>query len=542
MTNAPSTDHSIRTRIGSAKLLTAENGGVPASEDDRRKMALFDNSVAIITSGSRWDTRVRSAIESARRAEKITGEIEYIEADVATIMAIYRDFGKIGKAAEKTSHDIERQHQIAMLIKNAASQGASDIHLLMNRDFMEIRTRINGRMVDTSTMNLEEGKALVRATFAVASDTGNTSSDTSFQQGALTVQSGVLPPKVNLMRLQYSPTSEGRGTLVMRLIYVTKSGETEIDSLGYADQHIYDIHTMRQRTNGLYIIAGKTSSGKSTTLQRVLNKMYIDKKREITMFSIEEPVELDLPGATQVAAKKSPDGTDGFLEAMKAALRSDPDVIVLGETRSEELASLAIKAVMSGHAMWSTIHAGSALGILDRLTDLGVESWKLQDPTVVRGLIYQRLIGVMCPNCKITIKQAMAQGSVEVDLGTRLCALLEQDEEDLYARGPGCDKCLGGFVGRTVVAETIQTDPRILELFRNGQRAEMREYWLLEEEKGGMGGNPVLHHALVKVGAGVCDIGNVEEGVDLLSVYEKQFGYLKERLINDVATYRKKAS
>ena len=540
MTQTTETGHSIRSRIGSAKLLTSENGDVTVSEDDRRKVALFDNGLCVLTVGSKWDARVRSAIESARRKDLISAEIEYVEADVATILNIYRDLGKGGKTAERNALDIERQHQLAVLIKNAANQGASDIHLLMNRDFMEIRTRVNGRMIDTSTLNLEEGKALVRATFAVASDTGNTSSDTSFQQGALTVMSGVLPPKVNLMRLQYSPTSEGRGTLVMRLIYVTKSGETEIDSLGYADQHIHDIHTMRQRTNGLYIIAGKTSSGKSTTLQRVLNKMYIDKKREITMYSIEEPVELDLPGATQVAAKKSPDGTDGFLEAMKAALRSDPDVIVLGETRSEELASLAIKAVMSGHAMWSTIHAGSALGILDRLTDLGVENWKLQDPTVVRGLIYQRLIGVMCPHCKITLKQAMAKGSVTEDLGSRLCKLLRQDDEDLYARGPGCDKCLGGFVGRTVVAETIQTDPRLLELFRNGQRAEMREYWLKSEAEGGMGGNPVLHHALVKVGAGVCDIGNVEEGVDLLSVYEKQFHYLQERLIGDVRQFRER--
>lgn len=547
MTNAPTrpttsdgSELSIMEKIGNARLLTGDEGRVKISSDDRRYVAVFDNNVVILAGASQFDSRVRMVIKQARANDLIGAEIDYITTETAILVGLYKKFGRGSGEVKTESIDIERQAQMAGIIKQAADRGASDVHMLITRDYTEVRYRLFGRVLDMMSLSVEDGKALVRATFAVASDTGNSSSDTSFQQGALTVRSGILPAKVNLVRLQYSPTTEGRGTLVSRLIYVTKAGETEIDALGYSQRHIDDIVTMRKRTNGLYIIAGKTSSGKSTTLQRVLNKMYMEKKREISMFSIEEPVELDLPGATQIAAKKAPDGTDGFIEAMKAALRSDPDIIVLGETRSEELANLAIKAVMSGHAVWSTVHAGSALGILDRLSDFGVDSWKLVDPTVVRGLIYQRLIGVMCPHCKITMAEAVETGSMTKDLADRCAKLFETPTEVLTSRGPGCEKCISGFVGRTVVAESVQTDAQLLELFSQGKRSEMRRYWLESQAKGGMGGNPVLHHALVKVGAGICDIENVEEGVDLLSSYERDFLYLQPRLLEEVAAMKAK--
>ena len=337
-----------------------------------------------------------------------------------------------------------------------------------------------------------------------------------------------------MVRLQYSPTSDGRGALVMRLKYEAPANEIEIDHLGYNAQQISDISTMRKRTNGMYILAGKVSSGKSTTLQRVLNKMFIDKQREISMYTIEEPVELDLPGAIQVPVKKSPDGTDGFVEAMKASLRSDPNVIIMGETRSTETGNLAVQAVMTGHALWTTVHAGTALGILDRFIDLGVPAWKLQDPTVIRGLVYQRLAGVICPHCRITYREAVELGQLEPELSDKLCALFGKKDTELHARGDGCEKCKLGLSGRTVVAETVLTDPILLEHFAKSERIEMREYWLRPIEQGGLGGLPVLHHALSKVGAGLCDINEVEEEVDLFSAYERDFMHLQDRLRKDV--------
>ena len=517
-------------KIDDAELLTREGGPIPVKESQRRLIALFSNKVACIAIGERWSPEVRAIMREGQRLGHSFDD--FIECEVPTILDLYKDSD--GGAEKTGTLELERQVDLAGLLAAAGAERASDIHIRVLKKYTEIRIRVFGRVKDLGSRKSDEGMALIKAAFAVASDLGSGSSDLTFQQGALTAKSGLLPPKVEMVRLQYSPTSDGRGALVMRLKYEAPANEVEIDHLGYNAQQISDITTMRKRTNGMYVLAGKVSSGKSTTLQRVLNKMYLDKLREISMYTIEEPVELDLPGAIQVPVKKNPDGTDGFVEAMKASLRSDPNVIVLGETRSTETAKLAVQAVMTGHALWTTVHAGTALGILDRLTDLGVENWKLQDPTVVRGLVYQRLTGVMCKHCRITLREAMEDGSVEHELGHKIMSLFEKSDTDLYARGPGCPKCKLGLAGRTVVAETVLTDPTLLEFYARARRTEMRDYWLKPVSEGGLGGVPVLHHALSKVGAGLCDINEVEEEVDLFSTYERDFMFLKPRLLEDV--------
>lgn len=533
-----------------ADLLTKVNGVISATEDDRRQFAAFSNGVMAIAPNTRWSSELKAIILKMRNA---SFDAKYfIVVDTAFLVELYEAFDNSFKTAGPTNDvpEVERQRALKDLIATAAERKASDIHMRVLRSYTEVKIRVFGRVTEIQSYPTEEGLAMIQAAFAVASDVGDKTSMMSFQQGALTPKSGILPPGIEMLRLQYSPTSENRGALIARLKYTTPTGETEIDSLGYNPNQIKDIMTMRRRTNGLYILAGKVSSGKTTTLQRTLNKMYLEKNKEISMFTIEEPVELDLPGAIQCPVKKQPDGTDGFVEAMKSALRSDPNIIIVGEIRSKETAYLAIQAVMTGHALWSTVHAGTALGILDRLTDLGVESWKLEDPAIVRGLVYQRLCGTLCPHCKITMAQAHSEGKMSDELIDQMKLIYGKDPSELYARGPGCDKCKMGLSGRTVVAETVLTDPKLLELYSQGKRREMFEYWVKpqvpedepDEEKrrnAGLGGCPVMHHALTKVGAGLLDIDEVEEEVDLVEEYVKNYPYLFERLREDVHDFQK---
>jgi type II secretory ATPase GspE/PulE/Tfp pilus assembly ATPase PilB-like protein len=266
--------------------------------------------------------------------------------------------------------------------------------------------------------------------------------------------------------------------------------------------------------------------------------MLIEKNREISMYIIEEPKELDIPGAIQVIAKPQPDGKDGFSAGMEAALRSDPNVIVLGEIRNKRIASMAMEVIGSGHAVWSTIHAGSAFGILDRLLDLGVPVKDLTRPDLKGGLIYQRLCGVMCNSCRTPLPQALSAKRITHSLAKAALRLFQTPPEELFLRGEGCPSCRGGLTGRTVVAETVELTPELLNLLEQGKRQEMREHWVTPIDKGGMGGLPVLHHALVKVGAGLCDLNEVEEEVDLLSVYERDFKDLIPRLREDVKNMR----
>lgn len=530
----------IEELVGQPDLLTRDHGPVEVTATQKAQVAIFSNGMVLYASSYRWNPECKALLRKAE-AHITSTDISYQEVSTAALETLYQNAKtRPGATPEQTDPPkLERQRILAEMIRKAADEGASDIVIRVIRGRTEVRTRVFGRMKDFDTMDPDEGMALINAALAASSDRNDSNSAYSNQQGALTSKHGLLPSRVEMLRLQYSATSEGRGALVMRLKYVAPVNQIEIDHLGYNAGHIADISVMRRRTNGLYIFAGKVSSGKSTTLQRVLNKIFIEKLREISMYAIEEPIELDLPGAIQVAAKKGQDGVDGFIEAMKASLRSDPNIIVLGEIRSKELARLAIEAVMTGHALWSTVHAGSALQILDRLLDQGVDLWKLADEKNIRGLIYQRLNGVMCPHCRITIREAHTKGRITANLGNRLSRLLGKTIDELYVRGPGCEHCRQGFSGRTVCAETVLTDAKLLQLFSQGKRQEMQQYWLAPKKQkgdatGGLGGLPVLHHALAKVGAGICDINEVEEEVDLLSTYEEDFMHLRPRLLKDI--------
>lgn len=525
-------DETMRKTISDAMLLTRTGGEVSISEGDRRMIALYDNGIAIVARGERWSSEVKMILGTAKRSGYEFSE--FLERSVPEILDLYSEHAKTGLDTPVVQIDIERQAELAAILRQAAQENASDLRIRIVPRYAEMRVRVFGRMRDFGSRRAEDGQALIKAAFAAASDLGANQSDLSPQQGALTRASGLLPPGVDLIRLQYSPTSERRGSLSMRLKYHARAGETEIDSLGYDPDQIKDIALMRKRTNGLYMLAGKVSSGKTTTLQRILNRMYDEKHGEISIYTAEEPVELDVPSAVQVPVKVLQDGYDGFVEIMKASMRSDPNVIVVGEIRSTETAQLAIRAVKTGHALWSTIHAASALGILDRLLDLGVGRYELGDPEVVRGLIYQRLVGTMCPACRITLEEGLRREAIEPDLAERLCALTGKHGRQLFLRGPGCDHCQLGLSGRTVVAETILADETLLTHFYNQDRAAMRRYWLQPKSEGGMGGIPVLHHALAKVGAGICDINEVEEEVDLLSTYESRFPHMKARLLKDI--------
>ena len=524
-------------RLDEYDLVSGDGGSFQLNPTERRQVAIFKNNLVVVARGQRHMVETRQILDRARRKGIATNMI--VETHLDNLIKIYdHHAGHSGDAGEPL--DLDRQNDLRKIISDAARAKASDVHMRLLPKYLEIKIRVYGRMKSIASRDPNEGAALMKAAFAVASGQGASGTDTTFQQGALTSKSGILPPGVEMLRLQYSPMSEGRGALVIRLKYRGKVGETEIDSLGYEPDQIKDIQVMRRRTNGMYLFSGKVSSGKSTTLQRVLNSMYEEKAGEVSIYTVEDPIELDLPGAIQVEVSASNDAgrSEAFTKAIKAGLRSDPNVLVVGELRDKETAGLAIEAAMTGHALWSTVHAGSALGILSRLTDLEVESWKLEDPTIVRGLIYQRLIGTICPKCKVTIQEGLRQRKMDEELFETMLAVTGQPKEELFVRGPGCPDCDAGLNGRTVVAETVQTNQTLLEHYVRGERIEMKNYWVRPKADGGLGGMPTMHHAMIKVGAGISDINEIEEEVDLLNSYREQYPGLAETLVHDVNAYK----
>ncbi|MCY3878955.1 MAG: ATPase, T2SS/T4P/T4SS family [Rhodobacteraceae bacterium] len=526
------------SELDAGELISGPGGELEVPIADRRLIAAFRGGLAVVAKGSRWSPEVKAVLDRAFRTELDIHRI--VESDSETILAAYEQFSSERGDGSFMRGTIERQRDLRRIIAQAADSQASDIHFKLLPGYCEIRIRVHGKLCPLANRAPEEGIALMNAAFAVAADQGTSAGATSFMKGALTRASGLLPAGVDLARLQYSPASGHRPFLAMRLKYSSGRNLSDLEGLGYLPRQLQDFSLMRRRTSGLYLLAGKVSSGKTTTLQRLLNAMVMEKSHEISVFAIEEPVELDVAGAVHVAvaARSGQSRSEAFIEAVKATLRSDPNIVVIGELRDRELANHAIELAMTGHALWSTVHAGSALGILDRLSDLGIEGWKLADTSIVRGLIYQRLIGLLCPECKSTFPDAMRRNSISPHLAETVIRLTGCDASELFVRGLGCGSCSGGFAGRSVVAETLLPDPKLLDLYLRGNRTGMRDHWLTPRADGGLGGWPAMHHAMIKVGLGICDVNEIEEEVELVGAYEREFARHAASLADSVAAAR----
>lgn len=545
----------IKKQIGDSILVTKPDGKVPISENDKRSVAIFDNGVVIVALGEKNSESIRATMKSARQMGIMVSVSNIIEMRPEQILSIHESYGK-DEEPENTETQVRRQAEAKAIIMAAVQRKASDIHIIVGKKgHTNIWFRSYGRRMRYRTMDNVDAMMMIEAIFAVARDAVGESS-LNLRQAALDGESGLLPRSLQMIRLQYTPQNNRRGALVMRLIPYSSAADNDISKLGYSDQHLIDFAKMRKRTNGMYILAGKVSSGKTTTLQRTLNTMYLEKNREILIFTIEDPVELELEDAIQMVATAQPDPhnkgktIDGFEAGISSLLRSDANVGVLGEVRLASTAKRAVEAVMTGHALWTTVHTGSALRILGRLLDLGVEPYKLSDPDIIAGLIYQRLVGTICPTCRIRMDHGHKLGIIKKELALQTMKVTGKKPNELWLRGNGnvpdfgkdpslwetCPaKCMSGLNGRTVVAEVVMPDEKLLADFaRTKDQVAAREYWSKPEAEGGLGGKPTIHHALTKVGAGMIDINEVEEEVNFVSSYIREYGHLIPTLQKDI--------
>lgn len=548
-------DSNVKRKISEGILITGPEAKIKVPEQYLRSFLAFESGLVLVATGESGSNHVRSMIRNLRK--EISGEIDVHEVRSEIILEIYEENNTTKSQGQQKEIEVHRQKLIRDLISTAFSRKASDIHIIVGKEgHTNIWFRSYGRRMFYTSIPNTEAMMMIEAIFAVARDVVGESA-MNLRQGALdNVKASILPRGLQMIRLQYTPQNNGRGALVMRLIPESSSADNDISKLGYSDQHLEDFAMMRRRTNGLYVLAGKVSSGKTTTLQRTLNTMYQEKNREILIFTIEDPVELELEDAIQMVAKAMPDPhnkgktIDGFEAGIASLLRSDANVGVLGEIRLASTAQRAIEAVMTGHALWTTVHTGSALRILGRLLDLGVEPYKLADPDIVAGLIYQRLVGTMCPCCRVPMPLGYKHGLITGKLAKRTEAVTGVPAHQLFVRGNGTvpdpnkdpihwekcpGKCMNGLNGRTVVAEVVRPDEKLLADFaRTKDQVAARIYWSTPVSKGGLGGKPTIHHALTKVGAGLVDINEVEEEVNFVETYIKEYKHLIPDLHKDV--------
>lgn len=503
------------------RLITVENGPVSVDSETRHMLALFSDGTYIVDEAHKYDGKVLNFVATMKRRKIPVATPKYYSA--AEIAAIYayaeRGMGQINISAEETS-DYQMQIDFLSVISRAAIHKVSDIHVVV-ADSTLILFRMNGMMERELEYSKEWGEAFVRAAFASADISDANYAKNEFQ-GAQKLGSTPLrgtngklrlPHNILAIRLQFNPIAFGSQYLVMRLLYAddNPNGESDLRSLGLGAREIDLFYRLRANATGLKIIAGPTGSGKSTTLQRNMIKLLQEHKGEINVITVEDPPEYPIPGARQMPvtnASTEEEKDEEFTKALSAALRSDPDVLMVGEIRTLSAASLVFRGALSGHSVWTTLHANSAPAIITRLRDMGVRHYMLEDPEIMKGLVSQRLFRKICPYCRVSIKDKKSSESYK-----RLkTALGDFGVENTYMRGPGCKFCGGkGVIGRMSVPEIILPDAYFLRLMIDGRTKEAIDYWVSE-----LNGRPLRDAAIERMLKGYIDIDEVERWCGLL--------------------------
>ncbi|MCL2439455.1 MAG: Flp pilus assembly complex ATPase component TadA [Alphaproteobacteria bacterium] len=507
------------------KLETGSDGKYPVGQDTKGLLALFSDGTFLVSNTHKYDGRVLSFQSIVRKKGGRIEAPEYVA--ISLLSQIYNFNAKEAQGKNKKvdlDEDVSNrmQKEFVDIIYRAAEQKVSDIHVVVS-DNSSVMFRIAGSMKIVLEYSKDWGEAFVRSVFAAADISDSNYAQNEFQVGQKLgntplrggEQNLYLPENVLAIRLQFNPVAFGSRYLIMRVLYANSDSKNDDDLgvLGFSEYETSRLYRMRAFPTGLSYIAGPTGSGKSTTLQRNMIKMLKEANYEINLITVEDPPEYPIPGARQLPVTNATTEQEKdafFTQALSAALRSDPDTMMVGETRTLAAADLVFKGALSGHNMWSTLHANSAPAIISRLFDMGVAEFKLRDPELLRGLLSQRLFKKLCPKCRVPIKTLPdnpVYARLEVALG-------KYGIEQSCVQGPGCQFCNGkGIIGRIVASEIVMTDSKFLELFMDQKKTEAIDYWL-----NNLRGRTLKEDAIGKMLAGTISVNEVERWCGMLDL------------------------
>ncbi|HVT75332.1 MAG TPA: ATPase, T2SS/T4P/T4SS family [Candidatus Paceibacterota bacterium] len=390
---------------------------------------------------------------------------DLIKNETATLKALSEELGtgKSGDDLKKMAEDLPVIRIVDTLLKHAIIQGASDIHIEPLEKELLVRYRIDGLLHDAMVLP-KEAEMSITARIKVLS---NLKLDEKRlpQDGRFKVEMN--DEKVSL-RVSIMPTFYGEKT-VMRLLRESVSGFT-LEHLGFHGPALERIHDATRLATGMILATGPTGSGKSTTLYTVLD---ILNQPDVNIATVEDPVEYQMPRVNQTQVR--PDIGFTFASGLRSLVRQDPDIIMVGEIRDNETASLAVNAALTGHLVLSTLHTNSAAGSMPRLMDMKIEPFLLASTLAV--VIGQRLVRRLADNKDLkplTKAELGALGKV-VDLD-RILKLLR--EEKVIGPSEGWDKVMfgaprvegdnDGYKGRVGIHEVLKMTPTVKELIMKG--------------------------------------------------------------------------
>ncbi len=492
-------------------------------QKQRQYVALLEDGTLLLSK-----TEANSpTVQSARSLLQAEGHRHrrIVHVPLSVIREVYESYEKRAGAGAKgrDPNTANMQRLVLLLIRDAASIRCSDIHLDVKHHEAKIRVRSDGVMMDMRDLPSAQAHDLCQAAFNMADASDASYKPYEYQGARITSVKQALPDGIQAVRLQFNPLPDGGRHLVMRLLPSQKEGSNkDVDELGYSQIHVRQIRRMRDLPNGINIISGPTGSGKSTTLQRSLGATMREKRYEVSVITVEDPPEYEIAGAIQLPVtnvKTAEERSEAFRQAITASLRSDPDIVMIGEIRDAASASLAFQAAMTGHQVWGSLHANDAVSILGRLLDLGVEEWKLTDPSLITGLTGQRLVRRLCPECSLDWRTGTRDQLIDEETSSMICERIPGAEGLVrFARKGGCGSCTGrGYAGRSVVAETITPDQAFMDLIAEKKKPAAVRHWQTK-----LGGMTMLEHAVTKMLRGEVDPRDVKDKVGLIDTSDEE--------------------
>ena len=377
-----------------------------------------------------------SAEHILRAIENCYGK-QVVEVAVEEMKKEYLLHGEQEKEQSEVEYTTEAAPVIRItssLLKQGVNAGASDIHLEPFENYVIVRLRVDGILYEINQIPNNVYRALcTRIKIMSNIDIAN----------KLIPQDGKMTQKIDGLyydfRVSSLPTMYGE-KLVIRILYKSEKF-INLDSLGFNSEKVIILRDIVKLSHGMILITGPTGSGKSTTLYALLNEIDSKSKNIIT---IEDPIEYKMPRINQVNVNNK--AGLSFSMGLRSILRQDPDVIMIGEIRDEETAQIAVRAAITGHLVFTTLHTNDALSSISRLVDMGIPPYLVADSLVV--VVAQRLVRKLCPYCKM-----------RYEISHEEFAYLGLTKGEITYKAVGCSKCNEtGYKGRTVIYELIKLD------------------------------------------------------------------------------------
>ena len=353
---------------------------------------------------------------------------------------------------------------VSLILNEALKRRSSDIHIEPSEKFLRVRYRIDGSLHDALTLPKKNQNAVI-ARLKIMSKLDITETRAP-QDGRFKINFG--GHEIDF-RVSVLPTTFG-GKIVLRALDKANLS-VGLDKLGFLPGPLNIFKTALTRPYGMILVTGPTGSGKSTTLYSIINQINTPDRNIITL---EDPVEYELEGITQVQAK--PEIGLTFASGLKSVLRQSPDVVMVGEIRDFETADIAIKASLTGQLILSTLHTNDAAGAITRLMDMGAEPFLIASSLVLSSA--QRLMRKTCPNCK---EEVDIPKSVLERVGIKTDELAKAGVKAFY-KGKGCPKCSNtGYYGRIGILEALLLDDKVRDMImKKSSSDEIKNYAIKE--------------------------------------------------------------